>query len=93
MCQNVITLVSNSFTDLFFTNKNLCFQGKNLFETKLSDFNKLVITVVKSLFRKINSKTITYKSHKNFENCDFRSTLFRKLLWEDSNWKVEDFIN
>ena len=41
-----------SFIDFFLTNKNLYFQKTNAFETGLSDFHKLVVTVMKTYFRK-----------------------------------------
>ena len=39
-----------------------------MFETRLSDFHKRAVTVLKSTFPKSPSKIITYKSHKNLSN-------------------------
>ena len=47
-----------SCIDLFLTNSNLFFQDTNAFETGLSDFHKLVVTVMKIHFRKMKPKTI-----------------------------------
>ena len=41
----------------------------------------------------MKSKTIRYRSYKNFDNYAFRSTLLNKLMWGDSNWKLEDLVN
>ena len=35
-----------SYIDLFRTNKNICFLDTNVFETGLSNFYKLVVTVL-----------------------------------------------
>ena len=57
-----------SYIDPFLTSKNFYFRGTNAFETGLSDFHKLVVTVVKTYFRKMKPKTISYRSYKNFGN-------------------------
>ena len=53
-----------------------------MFETGLSDFHKLVVTVLKSTFPKSPSKIITYRSYKDFSNDllrdDFKNYLLRK---------------
>ena len=53
-----------------------------MFETGLSDFHKLVVTVLNSTFPKSSSKMMTYKSHKNFSNNllqdDFKNYLLSK---------------
>ena len=36
-----------SCIDLFLINKNLCFQDTNAFKTGVSDFHRLVVTVMK----------------------------------------------
>ena len=53
-----------------------------MFETGLSDFHKLVVTVLNSTFPKSPSKIMTYKSYKNFSNNllqdDFKNYLLSK---------------
>ena len=53
-----------------------------MFETGLSDFHKLVVTVLNSTFPKSSSKMMTYKSYKNFSNNllqdDFKNYLLSK---------------
>ena len=53
---------NSSCIDLFLTNKKLCFQDTNTFETGLSDFHRLVVTVMKTYFTKMRPKTIRYRS-------------------------------
>ena len=55
-----------SCIDLFLTNTIRSFQETQVFETGLSDFHKLVVTVLKSTFPKSRPKIITYRSYKNF---------------------------
>ena len=42
-----------SCIDLYLTNKNLCFQNTNAFETGLSDLRKLVVTVMKTYLKTV----------------------------------------
>ena len=57
-----------------------------MFETGLSDFHKLVVTVLKSTFPKSPPKIITYRSYKNFSNDLFRGDLhFSKECKENIN--------
>ena len=50
--------------DLFLTNKPRCFQNSITFETGLSDFHKMTITVLKMFFQKQSPKIITYRDYK-----------------------------
>ena len=70
---------------LLLTNKRLCFQDTNAFETGLPGFHKLVVTVMKIYFRKMKPKSLRYRSYKNFDNYAFRSTLLKKRMWGNSN--------
>ena len=64
-----------SCIDLFLTNTMRGFQETQVFETGLSDFHKLVVTVLKSTFPKSLPKMITYRSYKNFSNDLFGDDL------------------
>ena len=46
--------------DLFLTNTIRSFKGTQVFETGLSDFHKLVVTVLKSIFPVTPQRVITY---------------------------------
>ena len=54
-----------------------------MFETGLSDFHKLSVTVLKSTFPKSSAKIITYRSYKNFSNDLFRDNLNSLLSKEN----------
>ena len=41
----------------------------------LSDFHKMVLTIMKTAFRKLKPKIINFKKYKNFSNYIFRDTL------------------
>ena len=64
-----------SCIDLFLTNKPRTFQCTITIETGLSDFHKLVVTVLKTFYKKQRLKIIHYRNYKNFENDNFRLDL------------------
>ena len=72
-----------SCIDLFLTNTIRSFQETQVFETGLSDFHKLVVTVLKSTFPKSPPKVITYRSYKSFSNDLFRDDLNSLLSKEN----------
>ena len=55
-----------SCIDLFLTNTVRSFQETQVFQTGLSDFHKLVVTVLNSTFPKSPPNIVAYKSYKNF---------------------------
>ena len=61
--------------DLILTNRSISFQNSGVIETGLSDFHKLVVTVMKTTFKKSKPKIITYRSYKSFSNDRFREAL------------------
>ena len=65
--------------DLILTNRPKFFQNTNVIETWLSDFHKMVVTIVKTTFRKLKPKIINYRKYKNFSNDIFRDTLLVEL--------------
>ena len=48
-------------------------------ETGLSDFHLMTLTVIRKRFKKCQSKTINYRSCKNFSNKKYRETLIYNL--------------
>ena len=50
-----------------------------MIETGVSDFHKMVVTVLKSYFRKREAKIIKYRSNKNFCNGSFKQQLLEEL--------------
>ena len=64
-----------SCIDLFLTKNANCFQKSSVFETGLSDFYKLIFTVIKSHVPKQQAKIIKYRNYKGFNETKFRSEL------------------
>ena len=65
--------------DLILTNKKSAFQNTKVFETGLSDFHKMTITVFKVSFQKQPPNLITYRNYKNFNSEYFCNELSLKL--------------
>ena len=57
-----------SYIDIFLTNNANCFQKSSVFKTGLSDFLKLIVTVMKSHVPKQQAKIIKYINCKGFNN-------------------------
>ena len=66
-----------SCKDLILTNFPRSFQNSCVIETGLSDFHKLVVTVMKTTYKKSQPKIITYCSYKYFNNDSFREDLLQ----------------
>ena len=64
-----------SCIDLILTNKVKSFQSTCVMETGLSDFRRMIISVLKIRFRKLPPKVISYRDFKNFENERFMNCL------------------
>ena len=64
-----------SCIDLFITNKNKSFQKTSTISTGLSDFHKMVITVLKTKFGKQKPQLMHYRDYKNFNNDNFERDL------------------
>ena len=68
-----------SCIDLFITNSYRSFQKTSTVTTGLSDFHKMVVTVLKTTFPKAAPRVITYRDYScNFDN-DFENDLIRNL--------------
>ena len=78
------TCFKNSYNpsciDLFLTNRPRSFQNSLTIETGISDFHKVVITVIKVFYKKRKPKIIQYWSYKNFDNHVFQRELNSELL-------------
>ena len=68
-----------SCIDLFLTNCPRNFQSTCLYETGLSEFHKLVVTILRKIFEPLAPKIIKYRNCKNFDEDEFRF-LFKKCL-------------
>ena len=82
------SLQNPSCIDLFITNSYRSFQNTNVFSTGLSDFHKMVVTVLKTKFVKAEPKSISYRDYKKFTKEVFSNDL-KKFLYKCSSY--EDF--
>ena len=64
--------------DLILTNYPRIFQNSCVIDIGLSGFYKLIVTVMKTTYKKSQSKIITYRSYKYFNNDSFREALLQK---------------
>ena len=71
--------------DLILTNKPKCFHNSCTYETGISDYNKMTITLMKVIFKKQKPKIIFYRNYKNFDKKSFKEYL--KLSLEAYDFK------
>ena len=70
--------------DLFLTNCNMSFQHTQAISTGLSDFHKMILTVLKTTFIKAGPKETIYRCYKQFDKIEFKNDLTKKLYHESS---------
>ena len=70
--------------DLILTNCPGSFQSSCVSETGLSDFRKMITTVMKISYRKIEPRVINYRDYKSFSNKEFRESLLENLKRKSS---------
>ena len=61
--------------DVILTNSYRSFQNSCAIETGLSDFHKMIVTILKTYFQKKEPKIIQYRDHKNFSEVEYREFL------------------
>ena len=66
--------------DLILTNSAYNFQHSKVIETGLSDFHKMVITVMKNTYPKQTPNIIKYRDYKNFINASFYHDVITKVI-------------
>ena len=81
-----------SCIDLILTNKPRSFIKTGVIETGLSDYHKLVTTVMKMHFPKSKPSIITYRSYKKFDNKKFMENLNAEIVIQ-SNYLEKDGID
>ena len=77
-----------SCVDLFVTNRPRSFQNTITFASRLSDFHKTILTILKSPFPKVRPKQIVYRKFKNFDLNIFQNEIKTKMQLID---KYETF--
>ena len=73
--------------DLFLTNCHNSFQHTKVISTGLSDCQKMIVTVLKTTFKKAKPKEIVYCSYKHYDKMKVRSDLKQKLSTTLDNYK------
>ena len=68
-----------SCIDLFLTNSPNSFQNSSVVETGLSDFHRMIVTVMKTSFQRLPPKIRHYRDYSNYDNNMFRVSLFNEL--------------
>ena len=65
-----------------------------MFETGLSGFHKLTITVLKQYFPKLKPKVVNHRDYQSFQNNEFRAELDNEMLKHDlGNMDDQHFLN
>ena len=83
-----------SCIDFCLTNRPKCFQSTMTMEMGISDFHKMLITVLKIFYKKQKPKIIHYKNYKTFNANLFKKELNNELLSIDNNnAELVEFIN
>ena len=68
-----------SCIDLFLTNSPNSFQNSGVVETGLSDFHRMIVTVMKTSFQRLPTKIRHYRDYSNYDNNMLRVSLFNEL--------------
>ena len=69
-----------SCVDLFITNKYRSFMKTSTISTGLSDFHKMITTVMRTTFPKAEPSVITYRKMGNYNSVDFSIDLGFKFF-------------
>ena len=78
--------INPSSIDLILTNRAQNFQESRAIETGISDFHKMIITVLKYDYQKKSPICIKYRSYKNFNDDDFRNDLSNNISYKILNY-------
>ena len=84
-CKNIIKnktcfkLVKGSCIDLILTNRPSLHQFTNVFETEISDHHRLIYTMLKSTYTKMEPKVLSKRWFKNFSEQFFLQDLKQGL--------------
>ena len=65
--------------DLFLTNCPRSFQNSCVIEAGLSDFHNMVVTVIKTTYRKLEPRIVQYRDFKYFCNNNFKELLQKAI--------------
>ena len=77
--------------DEMLTNSNRSFQNSCAIEMGLSDFHKMIVTILKTYFQKKEPKIIQYRDYKNFSEEEYREFLVN-LVWDQDQCPSYDIF-
>ena len=72
-----------SCIDLILTSNPLSFQNSGVIDTGLSDFHKMITTVMKTTYQNLDPKITHCRGYNTFCNDDFRKNLLSALVMEN----------
>ena len=81
------SLSNPSCIDLVITNSFSNFQNTKAISTGLSDFHKMVVSVLKHNFHRSTPKELVYRDYKNFDRVVFKRELEDKLNQQGNEYK------
>ena len=67
-----MSLINPSCIDLFLTNSMNSFKHSAVISAGLSDFHKMILTVLKTTIDEAKSKQIIYRDYKHFDHQVFK---------------------
>ena len=70
---------------LILTNSPLSFQNSDVIVAGLSNFQKMIVTVMKTTFEKWDPQIIHYRNYRKYNNYNFRQDLLSTLIMENIN--------
>ena len=74
-----------SCINLILANSPHTFQNSCVIETGLSDFHKMIVSVMKTTFQKLKPRIVQYRDYAQFSNDNFRKNLLEYLSLENIN--------
>ena len=89
-CTCFKSLNNPSCIDLFLTNSYRSFHNTNVISTGLSDFHKMVVTVMKTTLPKAKPKQLLYRDYKKFNEKHFNDDLMQHLSARTNFSKFQD---
>ena len=69
-----------SCIDLILTNRLYSFQNSCVIETFLSDFRKMIVSVMKTTFQKLKPRSAQCRDYTQFSNDNFRKNFWKIYL-------------
>ena len=78
--------------DLVLTNKPRFFKNSSVLETRLSDFDKMILKVMRAYFVKQTPKVVYYRDYKKFSNDLFRNDILQAQASTNTKENVQTNI-